>query len=260
MLLRDAVPGRVADDDLSAGRGLGAVEGVGLNMNRMRQGLLVCAMGAIILMGLFPPWSFTRPVATTHVGYYAIWSTPYASKPGSQAGILDTFDWEMKKPAWSRPWSANNVNVSLLATQWLGVCLVTAALWAFFKDPADHPPQIRHLRHPSKPAAHSFLLPMWSGRYGARRMICALGIACSPSRLDQPGHADAGRAEDLPWALLAIRRKATRVHRTHRPGVLGPECRAAESLQFLIAKDLRLCRYCLPALERSRWTLLLLTG
>jgi len=78
-------------------------------MNKKQISLLYIAAAVIVLMGLFPPWTsqHLRYEYQYHSGYYALWNTFIVN---------------------------GSINYGLLLVQWIGVCLVTGALWLAFKD------------------------------------------------------------------------------------------------------------------------------
>ena len=118
-------------------------------MNSKQRYLLFGAVAVIVAMGLFPPWTEdSRREPQVHGGYYALWATPYSlpSPPVPQEGksALNTYlrnrvaegnyKKELKEsPIFIRPLGYYSVNAGLLAVQWLGVCLVTGALWLALK-------------------------------------------------------------------------------------------------------------------------------
>jgi len=113
---------------------------------------LLAAAAVVLLMGLFPPWKGQlhpgRPVH--HVGFYAVWSTPYAAQPEpyEPRDTDETFrtfieglkyderlhEWEEGRPLWRRPLVAQEVHVSMLVVQWLGTCLTATLLYVALRD------------------------------------------------------------------------------------------------------------------------------
>lgn len=87
-------------------------------MNQMQSKIMGFALGLIIIMALFPPWTgrsvgFALMVGQErHAGYHPIWEPPEL-------------------------YVGPRINVPLLGLQWVGVCLVAGGFYLVARNPEE---------------------------------------------------------------------------------------------------------------------------